>query len=46
MHLNWGGDELAWTALNRDQQSATLAQLRKLPDIKNLDPGIPSPRFR
>jgi transcriptional regulator with XRE-family HTH domain len=35
MHLNWGGDELAWTALNRDQQSALLAELRRLPDIEN-----------
>jgi hypothetical protein len=35
MHLNWGSDELAWTALNRGQQSALLADLRKLPDIEN-----------
>jgi transcriptional regulator with XRE-family HTH domain len=35
MHLNWGSDELAWTALNREQQSALLADLRKLPDIEN-----------
>ena len=35
MHLNWGSDELAWAALNREQQSALLAELRKLPDIEN-----------
>jgi hypothetical protein len=35
MHLNWGGDEFAWNALNREQQSALMAELRKLPDIEN-----------
>jgi transcriptional regulator with XRE-family HTH domain len=35
MHLNWGGDELAWTALNPEQQSNLLAELRRLPDIES-----------
>ncbi len=35
MHLNWGADELAWAALNREQQSSLLAELRELPDIEN-----------
>lgn len=35
MHLNWGGAEFAWTALAREQQSALLAELRKLRDIEN-----------
>lgn len=44
MHLNWGADELAWAALNREQQSSLLAELRELPDIEKLpDPGIPLP---
>ena len=35
IHLNWGADELAWAALNREQQSSLLAELRELPDIEN-----------
>ena len=29
-------DELAWAALNREQQSSLLAELRELPDIERL----------
>jgi hypothetical protein len=35
MHLNWGADELAWAALNREQQSSLLVEPRELPDIEN-----------
>jgi hypothetical protein len=35
MHLGWGADELAWAALNREQQSSLLVEPRELPDIEN-----------
>jgi transcriptional regulator with XRE-family HTH domain/DNA-binding transcriptional ArsR family regulator len=35
MYLDWDGTNLAWTALNQEQQSTLLAELTNLPNIED-----------